>query len=94
MNATTYGHSAGGVVLSKSGMVLVVQQRDGSWSLPKGHVIEGEDLRETAMREIFEESGINDLHLIKLLGSYSRYTPNQSGFESTTSLKRKKICFF
>lgn len=94
MHATTYGHSAGGVVVSKSGQVLVVQQQDGSWSLPKGHVIEGEDLRATAEREIFEESGLSDVKLVKLLGSYSRYTLSNAGVEDTTSMKRITMYLF
>ena len=64
--------SAGGVVLNKNGQVLVVSQHGTSWSLPKGHVEEGEEIVVTARREITEESGISDLKLIKELGSYER----------------------
>jgi ADP-ribose pyrophosphatase YjhB (NUDIX family) len=63
---------AGGVVIGKDGKVLVVSQRGKSWSLPKGHIDEGEDLLTAAKREIYEESGVNDLKFVKELGSYKR----------------------
>ena len=37
---------------------LLVRQRKGHWSFPKGHVEEGETEEETALREIREETGI------------------------------------
>ena len=65
--------SAGGVVLNKDGRVLVVNQNGNSWSLPKGHIEEGETAVDSAKREIFEESGIKDLTLIKPLIKYERF---------------------
>lgn len=53
--------SAGGVVANRQGLILVVAQQNGrSWSLPKGHIDEGEDAETAAIREIEEESGISD----------------------------------
>ena len=65
--------SAGGLVVNKKGRVLVVNQRGNSWSLPKGHIEQGESKLAAAIREIEEESGILRLTLVKDLGSYSRY---------------------
>ena len=65
--------TAGGVVLNKAGLVLVVNQHGNSWSLPKGHLDEGETALIAAKREIYEESGIRDLKFIKPLGSYERH---------------------
>ena len=65
--------SAGGVVLNNDGLILVVNQKKRSWSLPKGHLEKGEGALEAAKREIHEESGIKELTLIKELGSYERY---------------------
>lgn len=64
--------SAGGVVINKNGEILVVSQQGTSWSLPKGHINQDEDFLVAAKREIEEESGINDLQLVKELGSYER----------------------
>ncbi len=38
--------------------VLMVQHGPGHWSFPKGHVEAGEQDRQTAIREVFEETGI------------------------------------
>ena len=85
--------SAGGVVLSSEGKVLVVDQNGDSWSLPKGHPDEGETLLEAAKREITEESGIEKLKLIKRLGSYQRYRIGKNGVGEDKS-ELKKIHFF
>ena len=65
---------AGGVVWNKALGVVVVNQNHNSWSLPKGHVEEGENALEAAIREIGEESGIpsNALSLVKEIAHYSR----------------------
>lgn len=89
-----FAHSAGGVVLNPKGDVLVVQQRDGSWSLPKGHIQEGEDPKAAAVREVAEETGIRDPALVKILGSYSRYSLADTGRENLTSMKRITIYLF
>ena len=65
--------SAGGVVTNEQGQVLVVSQHGTSWSLPKGHIDAGEDALAAACREIYEESGIRDLQLVRELGTYERY---------------------
>ncbi len=79
--------SAGGVVISREGKVLVVNQRGISWSLPKGRINEGEGALEAARREIHEESGIKDLELIKSLGDYQRYRLAKDGGEYKSELK-------
>ncbi len=89
-----FAHSAGGVVLNPKGEVLVVQQKDGSWSLPKGHIQEGEDPKSAAIREIHEEAGLQDCTLVKILGSYSRYSLADTGMEDTSKLKRITMYLF
>ena len=65
--------SAGGVVINQQGMILVVNQRGTTWSLPKGHIDPGEEPIEAAIREIREESGISKVEYSKTLGAYGRY---------------------
>ncbi len=46
---------SGGIVWNKLKGIVVVNQNNNSWSLPKGHVEEGEDNLAAAIREIKEE---------------------------------------
>ncbi len=65
--------AAGGVVVhAKTGKILVVSQNGDSWSLPKGHLEDGESEMAAAIREIEEESGVTGLDLVRPLGSYER----------------------
>jgi ADP-ribose pyrophosphatase YjhB (NUDIX family) len=65
--------SAGGFVLDRTGPTLqaaLIARRDRRgrlvWSLPKGHVEEGETAQEAAVREVFEETGIRGRILASL----------------------------
>lgn len=49
--------AAGGWVLDREGRALWIR-RLGRWDLPKGKREEGEDWRETAIREVLEETGV------------------------------------
>jgi 8-oxo-dGTP pyrophosphatase MutT (NUDIX family) len=81
-------HSSGGVVLNSKGQVLVVSQNGNSWSLPKGHLDPGETALEAAQREIYEESGVSSLELVRDLGSYERYKIGlKEGQEDRSELK-------
>lgn len=57
-----YQKSCGGVVVrnnnGKKEYLILLQRRSGTWSMPKGHMEIGEDEVTTAIREIFEETGI------------------------------------
>ena len=87
-------HSAGGVVINDDGKVLVVSQRGTSWSLPKGHIDPGEDALEAARREIYEESGVRDLELVRELGTYERHKIGANGGEDRSELKAITMFLF
>ncbi|GEM_PF-721853 len=86
--------TAGGVVLNKKGDVLVVNQNNNSWSLPKGHVDPGEDELTAAKREIYEESGIREIKLIKEIGRYERYRISLSSGDDKSELKKIVMFLF
>jgi ADP-ribose pyrophosphatase YjhB (NUDIX family) len=86
--------SAGGVVVNAEGRVLLVSQYGTSWSLPKGHLEEGETPLEAARREIREESGVTRLELIRSLGSYSRHRLGADGGEDRSELKTIHLFLF
>jgi ADP-ribose pyrophosphatase YjhB (NUDIX family) len=72
----------------------VVSQHGTSWSLPKGHVEEGEGILEAARREIYEESGVGELELVRSLGSYSRHRIGPRGGEDESELKTIHMFLF
>ncbi len=66
---------AGGVVLRRVGdelEVLLVRYHSGDWAFPKGHIEAGETPRQTAVREVQEETGVQ-AHILAALG-HTRYT--------------------
>lgn len=71
---TAKRRSAGGVLFDKNLNIVLVQEMDGSWSLPKGGIDMGESPLDAAIREIQEETGIRSLYPLRSLGRYFRPT--------------------
>lgn len=65
--------SSGGVILDAEGRVLLLRRKqEGTWVLPKGRVEPGETLRQTAIREVEEETGLKNLRVMREIG-FVRY---------------------
>lgn len=65
--------TAGGIIFRKSAKngeieILLVQDARDRWTIPKGHVEEGETTQETAIREIAEETGLKKIKIMGWLG--------------------------
>lgn len=58
--------SAGGVIVFGN-TILLLRKFNGDWVLPKGRVKKDEDISDTALREVFEESGVK-AEIVKYLG--------------------------
>jgi ADP-ribose pyrophosphatase YjhB (NUDIX family) len=85
--------TAGGVVYryspKKKGEVeiLLIQDSKGRWTIPKGHIEEGEKASETAEREIREETGLQEMRLLNWLGKINfRYRRGNSLVLMTTEI--------
>ena len=66
--------AAGGLVFNENKELLMIFRR-GFWDLPKGKVDEGESLEECAVREVKEETGIQNIKLEEFLTTtYHTYT--------------------
>jgi diadenosine hexaphosphate hydrolase (ATP-forming) len=76
--------TAGGVVYrknEKTGVLefLLVQDAKDRWTIPKGHVEEGETTKQTARREITEETGLQHINVKNWLGKINfRYRRERS----------------
>lgn len=65
---------ASGGIVQKDDKYLFIY-RNNNWDLPKGKQSKGENIKETAIREIEEETNINNLVLVKrLTDTYHIYT--------------------
>jgi ADP-ribose pyrophosphatase YjhB (NUDIX family) len=66
--------TAGGVIYRRSEIdprvieILLIADSKGRWTIPKGHIEEGETPRQTAQREIEEETGLKEMKMLDWLG--------------------------
>ena len=88
--------AGGGLVFNKKGEVLFIL-RNGKWDLPKGGIEREEEIADTAMREVEEETGVDKLeitrklqktyHIFKRNGKYklkiTHWFEMQTNFEGT-----------
>lgn len=60
----------------KENLFLILQHEDseGSWSFPKGHHEGQETPKETALRELFEETGISEIDFMNVPLIHEEYT--------------------
>lgn len=72
----TIVEAAGGLVRDPDGRLLAIFRR-GKWDLPKGKVEKGEFYQQTALREVKEECGLDQIDLGKKLSdTYHVYFDN------------------
>ncbi len=65
--------TSGGIVFRRNAKtnqleILLIQDAKNRWTVPKGHVEEGEEPRQTAEREIREETGLQEMKVMNWLG--------------------------
>ncbi len=94
--------SAATIVLNEQGEILLIKGPRRGWEMPGGQVEEGESLKEAAIRETKEESGI-DIEVIKFCGIYQNVSESicntlflgtPIGGELTTSSESLEVGFF
>lgn len=83
-------HAAGGLVVRKGKtdpLVLMILDRYGNWTLPKGAIEEGETPGQAALREIEEETGVKGDIVCPI--NTVRYQ-----YEDSRGLVQKSVDFF
>ncbi|MDO8265343.1 MAG: NUDIX domain-containing protein [Candidatus Saccharibacteria bacterium] len=83
--------TAGGVVWRRTQKgaieILLIQDAKDRWTIPKGHIEEGESAKETAEREIREETGLQEMTMQNWLGKINfQYRRQQSLVLMTTEI--------
>lgn len=85
--------TAGGVIFRRSNSdpkiveILLIQDSKGRWTIPKGHIEEGETARQAAEREIREETGLQKMKVLDWLGKINfRYRRASSLVLMTTEI--------
>lgn len=74
---------------SKDPEFLILNYEEGHWDFPKGHVELNETELETALRELKEETGIENVQIISEFREYLEYSYMRNGKKST-----KQVVFF
>ena len=85
--------TAGGIVFRRNANnpkeveILLIQDAKNRWTIPKGHIEEGETAKQTAEREIREETGLQEMRVLNWLGKINfRYRRQQSLVLMTTEI--------
>lgn len=64
--------TAGGIVFRRNKNnkveILLIQDAKDRWTIPKGHIEDGETAQQTARREIGEEAGLHQVDMLSWLG--------------------------
>ena len=85
-NDFKYEKSCGAVVFNEvTKKILIVKMHNGNWGFPKGHIENNETKKETAIREVFEETGVK-IRIISDFEHEIKYIPNDETI--------KKVIFF
>ncbi|MER1957152.1 MAG: NUDIX hydrolase [Solibacillus sp.] len=94
--------SAATIVLNEQNEILLIKGPMRGWEMPGGQVEEGESLKEAAIRETKEETGI-DVEIIKFCGIFQNvnrsicntlFLARPIGGQCTTSPESLEVGFF
>jgi len=82
--------SCGGVVIHRGKVLLLYKNQNGrymGWVMPKGTIEEGETFKQTALREVKEETNVN-AEIIKYIGK------TQYSFRGSNDIVNKTVHWF
>ena len=71
-------NAGGGAVFNDKNEILMIQ-RNGYWDMAKGHIEKGETKSEAAVREVIEETGIQNIELQEFITTTYHTFKNRKG---------------
>jgi len=98
--------SAGAIIFRREGgniYYLLLHYESGHWDFPKGHIENEEEIQETVLREVKEETGLEDIKFIQgfkeeiqyfFRRSYGQRTKFQEQSSTRLPLIFKKVLFY
>lgn len=93
LNTGKYDEKSCGLVLFRKengiNFFLILHYPGGHFDFPKGHVEENEDEKQTAARELTEETGITDIEFIDGFRDHVSYVYRRKGI-----LSKKQVVYF
>lgn len=78
-----------GIIAYNNGKYLLLHYISGHWDFPKGHLENGETEKQAAIRELKEETGIEDIFFVKDFEEGIEYF-----FRRGKDLVKKEVTFF
>ncbi len=85
----TIKERSAGTVVYNDGKFLLLHYIAGHWDFPKGHLEKGETEKDAAVRELKEETGIEDAYFVKGFEERISYF-----FRRGQDLVQKEVTFF
>ena len=82
--------SCGCIIINDKKEVLLIHHNAGHWDFPKGHVEEGETEKETAIREVKEETNI-DVEVDEIYRYSTKYSPKEDVVKEVIYFLAKNI---
>jgi 8-oxo-dGTP pyrophosphatase MutT (NUDIX family) len=83
---------AGGGIVENEEKKILFQFRRGFWDLPKGKLEDGETIEDCAVREVEEETGLQNVQLGQLIGiTYHSYIEDGKDIEKETHWFAMKV---
>ena len=78
-----------GIIVVNNNKILLLHYPSGHWDFPKGHVDGSETEQETAQRELFEETAIEEFNFIDGFREATQYN-----YRRSRHLYQKKVVYF
>ncbi len=83
---------AGGGIVENEEKKILFQFRRGKWDLPKGKIEQNETIEECAVREVEEETGLENIQIGELVGiTHHFYNENGKDIEKETHWFAMKV---